>query len=227
MRNRISLRTVLSVIALAAAAEVSAQWQVGIEAGMDITSIDRSQAGRVDETYSSEVGWTCGLMARYSVRDWLAVRTGFDVMDRTHRMDRNITYLDPVYTEYKNTYLTVPLMADFSFGGTRLRGHMYAGGFAGYWLNAEREGTTYWMTDYYVYFSPFDERVEFTDEQQRFTAGLQTGAGISYLISNHLGVSLDAIYYYDLVSYQKSSEHLSDPRYLSSLAVSLGVTWNF
>ena len=217
----------MTVLFVLASASASAQWEAGVKAGMNITSPDRSQAGRVDETYSSRVGWTAGVMARYSFNDWLALRADISVMDRSHRMDRNITYLDPVHTIWHNIYMMIPVMADFSFGGRKLRGHVYAGAFAGCWLRANREGTTYWMTDDYAYFAPFNEKMEFTGEQQRFTAGLQAGAGLSYSFSDRWGILLDAIYCYDLVSYRKSNSRPADPRYFSSLAVTLGVTYKF
>ncbi len=228
MKNYTSLRTLfLFAAAVVAAADASAQWQVGVKSGIDVTSVDRSQAGRVDETYSSRTGWAAGVMAQYSIKDWFALRAEIDLMDRTHRMDRNITYLDPVYTVYHNTYMMIPVLADFSFGGSRLRGHLYAGGYAGAWLKARRNGTTFWMTDALIYFEPFDETMSFTDEQRRFTAGIQAGVGLSYEFPGHWGVLLDAMTIYDLVSYQKSSAHLADPRYLSSIAVTLGVTYRF
>lgn len=220
----INLKSLLISVAIFTSSVASAQWQVGIKAGCGITSADRSQSGRVDETYSSGTGWAAGALAQYSFTDWLAIRAEINAMDRVHRMDRNINYLDPVHTVYHNTYLLVPVLADFSFGGKKLRGHMYAGGFAGYWLSARREGTTFWMTDYHVYFSPFNEKATFSDEQQRFTAGIQAGAGLSYKFSERWGVLLDAMYCYDLVSYRKSSPHLTDSRYLGSLVFTLGVT---
>ena len=69
----------------------------------------------------------------------------------------------------------LPMMADFSFGGRKLRGHAYAGGFGSYWMEAWMEGKTYWMTDYYVYFDDFSEKREFNREDQRFIAGAVGG----------------------------------------------------
>lgn len=227
MNCRLKLKVILASVFIASATGVSAQWQVGIKSGVSITSTDRSQSGRVDETYSSRAGWRAEAMAEYAFNEWFGLGVGINLMERSHRMDRNIRYLDPVYTISHNTYMMIPVTTDFSFGGSRLRGHMYAGCFTGYRLKASREGTTYWMTDYNIYFEPFDEEMESSSEEQRFTAGLAGGVGLSYLFTDHWGVLLDAVYYYDMVSYRKSSKHLSDPRYLNSLAVSLGVTYKF
>ncbi len=116
----------------------------------------------------------------------------------------------------------LPVMADFSFGGEKLRGHLLCGGYAGYWLQADQKGKTYWMTDYYVYFNDFNEKREFNSEDQRFTAGVVDGIGLSFEATSHVAFSLESLYYYDLVSYHKGYTHLNDPRYLNTLSVSLG-----
>ena len=196
-------------------------WAIGLHAGWNNTSISRYDASRMDESYSAIGGIGAGLQIRYTVNDWLALRANPEYMQRSHRMDRNLNYLSPVYTEHINSYLMLPVMADFTFGGQRLRGHLLTGAYAGYWLNDRRRGTTYWMTDYYVYFEPFDEMRAFTSEDQRFNAGLTWGAGLSYGVGTHCEVGLDVRYYYDLVSHHKGYANLSDPRYLNTLSFSL------
>ena len=205
----------------------SAQWSLGVKGGWDYTSIKRSNAGRIDETYSPLSGFDVGIQARYGFTDWFALRADFSVMRRSHRMDRNLNYLDSVYTEHHNLYLTLPVLADFSFGGEHFRGHAMLGGYIGYWLQERREGITYWMTDYCYYFDKFNERCDFTSEDARFCAGLVGGLGLSYTINDHWGINLDALYYYDLTSHHRSSPHLRDPRYLSTLSVTFGVSYIF
>ena len=52
---------------------VYAQWAVGIKGGVNSTSVDRSNAGRIDETYSSLRGFDLGIQGHYSFNDWLAI----------------------------------------------------------------------------------------------------------------------------------------------------------
>lgn len=202
---------------------VHAQWAVGIKGGVNSTSVDRSNAGRIDETYSSLRGFDLGIQAHYSFNDWLALRVDLDYMTRSHRMDRNLTLVNSLFMEYSNSYLMLPVLADFSFGGSKLRGHLLCGGFAGYWLTTHRKGVTFGITG----FLDVDEDLEFNDDTQRLTAGLAAGVSLSYDINSWLGVNLDALYYYDLVSYRKGYEHLNDPRYLSTLTFDLGVYYKF
>lgn len=204
----------------------TAQWSVGLRGGWTSTTISRYDGGRMDEAYSALSDFEFGLQGRYTVNPRLAVRANFGFMQRSHRMDRNLNYLDPVYTEHRNIYLMLPVMADFSFGGASLRGHLLAGGYAGYWLSDRRNGTTYWMTDYNVYFEPFDETREFTDEDSRLNAGLVVGAALSYPFGNRWEVGLDVLYYYDLTSHHNGDENLADPRYLNTLAINININYN-
>ena len=222
------LKTLLLVAFLFGVAMTSsAQWSLGVKGGWDYTSITRSNTGRIDETYSPLSGYDVGIQARYGFTNWFALRADLSVMRRSHRMDRHLDYLDSLYTEHHNLYLTLPVMADFSFGGEHFRGHAMVGGYVGYWLQDHIKGKTYWMTDYCMYFSPFDEKRGFTSEDRRFNAGLVGGLGLSYLIGEHWGLNLDALYYYDLVSHRRSSPHLRDPRFLNTLSVTLGVYYQF
>lgn len=214
-----------AIVAILICSSARAQWSIGPRGGWSSTTISRNDGGRIDEAYSALGGFEAGLQGKYTFNSWLAVRANFSYMQRSHRMDRNLNYVDPVYTEHQNSYLMLPLVADFSFGGERLRGHLLTGAYAGYWLSERRKGTTFWMTDYYVHYEDFDETREFTDEDVRLNAGVAFGAGLSYAIGDKWEVGLDALYYYDLTSHHKGSDHLADPRYLNTLAVNLNVSY--
>lgn len=223
-KKLLKIALILSVISISN--EVSAQWAIGLRGGWTATTISRYDGGRMDESYSAGPGLEFGIAGSYAFNSWLAVEANLSFMQRSHRMDRNLNYLDPVYTEHRNTYLMLPVMGDFSFGGETLRGHLLAGGYAGYWLSERRKGTTYWMTDYNVYFEPFDETREFTDEDLRFNAGLLLGIGLSYSIESRWEIGVNARYYYDLTSHHNGDFNLADPRYLNTLAINLNINYN-
>lgn len=207
-------------------AEATSPWAIGLCGGWTSTAVSRYDGGRIDEAYSALGGFEVGIQGRYIVSPWLALRANLSLMQRSHRMDRNLNYLDPVYTEHRNSYLMLPVLADFSFGTPRLRGHLLAGAYASYWLSDHRRGTTYWMTDYYVYFEPFDETRDFTDEDNRLNAGLVLGVGLSYPIGNRWELGLNALYYYDLTSHHQGTPVLADPRYLNTLSFNLNLNYN-
>ena len=128
-----------------ATAQEKNRWTIGMKGGWSYTSIDRSNMGRVDETYSPLSGSCAGIQARYSFLDWLAIRADLEFMSRSYEMKRNLHYIDQVHTKYSNVYLMLPVMADFSFGGRKLRGHAYGGVYGAFWRKARTEGTTFWM----------------------------------------------------------------------------------
>lgn len=210
--------------------DFSAKLSIGIKLGASWTTISQSNWGRIDETYTSLYGGDIGVTARYAFTDWFALRADLSTMTRSYRMDRNLNYLDPVYTNHINRFVMLPIMADFSFGGKQLQGHAYCGGYGSYWWWESRDGRTYWMTDYYVYFENFDEDRKFNSEDQRFIGGVVGGLGVSYSLyglSKKDIVSLDVLYYYDLVSHHKGHANLSDPRYLNTLTVTIGWAFSF
>ena len=209
------------------ATQANAQWALGLKGGWTRTTTDRTNMGRIDESYSSLNGYDLGIQAHYSINYWMAVRVGFDYMKRSHRMDRNLNYVSQAYTEYRNDYLMIPVMADFSFGGKLLRGHLLCGGFGGYWLKAQVKGTgiTSLLTQNFL--QDFDANHEFTAEDQRFTVGVVGGVSLTADVSKNIGINIDALYYYDLVSYQKDYVHLKDPRYLDTFSLTMGVYYKF
>ncbi len=217
------LKIVVAVLLCWIATEVQAQWSVGVKGGIARTEIVRSNLGRIDESYSPISELEYGVQGRYEFNDLLSIRTGISFMRRSHRMDRRLNYLDPVFTEYRNSYLMVPVMVDLSFGGEKWRGHLLGGGFAGYWLNAKVSGRTYWMTDYFVYFNDFNETRSFNDEDRRFSAGFAGGVGLTYDVTDFVGINIDALYYYDLISHHKGYANYTDYRYLNTLSVCFGV----
>ena len=207
--------------------QANAQWALGLKGGWTRTSIERTNLGRIDESYSSLNGFDLGIQAHCSFTDWLAIRVDLDYLKRSHRMDRNLPIVSKAYTEYRNDYLMLPVMADFSFGGKLLRGHLLCGGYGGYWLKARVKGTSFTSTFTEHFFQDFDANHEFTAEDQRLTAGLVGGIGMTADVHEHIGINIDALYYYDLVSYHKGYPHLSDPRYLNTISLCLGVYYKF
>lgn len=204
-----------------------AQWSVGIRAGVNNTGITRSDASRIDETYGNLCGYDFGINGRYAVNPWLSIRADLNLMHRNHRLQRHLNYLSPVYTNHLNAYINLPVMADFSFGGRKLRGHLFLGCFTGYWLWQHVEGTTYVMTDYEVIFNDFNEPRPFTRENRRFDAGLLGGLGLSYSLDQHIELNFDALYYYDLVSHSIGYPHLQDFRYLNTASLTFGISYRF
>lgn len=218
--NKAKLLILLFFIALAT--NVNAQFGIGLKGGLDFNSVTRSNSGRIDETYHAKNGADYGIILSYQINEWFALRANVEMLSRSHTMKRNLNAVKGLYTDYKNQYLTVPVMADFTFGGARVRGHFMMGGYVSYWMMANVSGNTF---DLYNKIRPFNEKMEFNEYHNRFVAGLVAGPGLSVALTEKISLELDALLYYDLVSYMKVSKVSPDPRYNNTASLTLGVIY--
>ena len=218
--NKTKLLILLFFIALAT--NVNAQFGIGLKGGLDFNSVTRSNSGRIDETYHAKNGADYGIILSCQINEWFALRANVEMLSRSHTMKRNLNAVKGLYTDYKNQYLTDPVMADFTFGGARVRGHFMMGGYVSYWMMANVSGNTF---DLYNKIRPFDEKMEFNEYHNRFVAGLVAGPGLSFDISKKLRMELDALIYYDLTSYMKVSNVSPEPRYNNTLSLTLGLIY--
>jgi opacity protein-like surface antigen len=218
--NKTKLLILLFFIALAT--NVNAQFGIGLKGGLDFNSVTRSNSGRIDETYHAKNGADYGIILSYQINEWFALRANVEMLSRSHTMKRNLHAVKGLYTDYKNQYLTVPVMADFTFGGARVRGHFMMGGYVSYWMMANVSGNTF---DLYNKIRPFNEKMEFNEYHNRFVAGLVAGPGLSVALTEKISLELDALLYYDLVSYMKVSKVSPDPRYNNTASLTLGVIY--
>jgi opacity protein-like surface antigen len=216
--NKAKLLILLFFIALAT--NVNAQFGIGLKGGLDFNSVTRSNSGRIDETYHAKNGADYGIILSYQINEWFALRANVEMLSRSHTMKRNLNAVKGLYTDYKNQYLTVPVMADFTFGGARVRGHFMMGGYVSYWMMANVSGNTF---DLYNKIRPFNEKMEFNEYHNRFVAGLVAGPGLSVALTEKISLEVDALLYYDLVSYMKVSKVSPDPRYNNTASLTLGV----
>lgn len=211
-----------SVLFIAIAVNASAQFGIGLKAGADFNSVTRSNGGRIDETYHAKAGYDLGLKFTYQLNDWFGLRADLEMMSRSYTMKRNINLIKGVYTDYNNTYLNLPVMADFTFGGEKLRGHFAVGGYIGYWMTSKVKGMSL-SGDLAIL--PFDEKASFNEYHNRLVAGVVAGPGLSYDVTEKITLQLDALIYYDMVSYMKIGEISKDPRYNNTLSITLGATY--
>jgi opacity protein-like surface antigen len=218
--NKAKLLILLFFIALAT--NVNAQFGIGLKGGLDFNSVTRSNSGRIDETYHAKNGADYGIILSYQINEWFALRANVEMLSRSHTMKRNLNAVKGLYTDYKNQYLTVPVMADFTFGGARVRGHFMMGGYVSYWMMANVSGNTF---DLYNKIRPFNEKMDFNEYHNRFVAGLVAGPGLSVALTEKISLELDALLYYDLVSYMKVSKVSPDPRYNNTASLTLGVIY--
>lgn len=210
-------RTVFAIcLLIVGMTDVSAQWRAGIYGGAGWT--ERSLHGVYDYVRSRSMvtGGTLGITGQYNFTDWLGVRTDIVLQQRNF----NDTYSILLYRfNHRNTYADVPVMANFSMGGGKLRGYANVGGYAGFWMNHKVESHIGTESGSESGFSLAD---------RRFDAGLAGGIGLSYRLYRNLEADAECMVYYGLTdSHDTGSPTFRQPSYDTSAYISLGVVWSF
>lgn len=225
-------RVALLCFALTAVVPAAAQWRVGVTAGYSYNKLCMDTGYAYDLRYEERGGFTVGIPVQYDIFDWLGVRAEVVFVQKGHKMYRTDIF-QKMYTDTRNNYLQVPVMAQFSFGGQRVRGFLNAGGYIGGWVSSHRKGTAWrWFGDEEgddsgmitpgnIY--EFDEKAPFDSRRDnRFEAGLAGGIGVSCRVTPRLSVEVEGRCYYALTDMQKDYMKFRTPRYNTTFVIQAG-----
>lgn len=229
-----ALRTAAILAALALSFPAAAQCRVGVTAGYASNTLCMDKGYAYDMRYESHAGFTAGIPVQYDFFDWLGVRAEVTFVQKGHRMHRTDNYAG-LWIDIRNNYLQIPLMANFSFGGQRVRGFVHTGGYVGGWLSSSRKGMEQrWFGDGTgepaETITPgsrcaFDERVPFDSRRDnRFEAGLAGGVGVGCRVAPRVEVQVEGRCYYALTDMQKDYMKFRVPRYNTTIVVQAGCT---
>ena len=226
----------LLVLATVCVLPVAAQWRVGFQAGYTHNSLTTESGYFYDRRYVALGGFTAGVPVQYVFNDWLAVQAEVSYVQKNYGMRRSGFY-DALREDRTNHYLSVPLFARFSFGGTKLRGFLDAGFYAGGWLSSRREGTTFAMFsapeddvenpfdvgDNNILYT-YDEKYAFDSRRDnRFEGGALVGVGLEYRFTPVWAVVAECRYHHSLSDMQKDYMKDRVPRYLDTFLFQVGV----
>jgi hypothetical protein len=206
------------------------RWYIGLSGGYTNNSLYTSTAGRPLTGYERGHGFEFAIPARYQISPWFAVQAELQYIQRNYTWRRTGQF-DRVYSTVKNSFLDLPLLANFSLGGKRLRVFANAGVYAGLWINSRRKGVQIENTQDpfnsgVVFYHEYDERVEFDSRRDsRFEAGLLAGLGLQYALKP-CTLFLEGRYYYGLTDLQQDYGYNMVPRMNDTLAVTMGILFN-
>jgi hypothetical protein len=134
--------------------------------------------------------------------------------------------IEEVDLKYRNTYLQLPVMASFSFGGKKLRGFCNLGVYGGYWVHSYRSGKD--MNSFTNQYFDIRGKVEFdSDRDKRWDCGLVGGVGMEYRFDRHWAAQVEVRHYYSTTSTTKQYMRNKDYRYHSTTAIQLGASYIF
>lgn len=212
-----------------------AEWRVGVAGGATYNWYSVETHYQTDFHYAGAWGWNAAVFTQYDFFDWLGLRAEIEAAERNYRFYRTGIYAGTNYTTH-NTYLHVPVMVQFRFGGTGARsdqarkgsvcGFVHAGVYAGCRLSGAYEGTLYDpiidkivpVQAPYIFQAEKDQRADF---------GLAGGLGIEYRFRKHWAVHAEGRCYYSFISAVKPYMEVKDYRYHTTLGMNLGVAYIF
>lgn len=209
------------------------QISVGLEGGWDNNRLHTSTGYRSFSKYERVDGFSIGIPVQYQLFDWLSVQTGVTYIQKNYKWSRT-HYFAGVYQKSTNNYLQIPLMAHLSFGGSKLRGFVNAGGYAGYWISGKVKGVSFEpynatdadkygaLNDYQSY--SYNEKYAFNSQKdRRIELGWLLGGGLSYLLCKKYQVFAEYRYQYALTDQQKNYMIAGQiPRYNETGIVQIG-----
>jgi hypothetical protein len=232
MNKKLSI--VLGIAALSFVTQLQAQLYVGIEGGANRNHVITNTSDKPFFTYESQDGYSFGIPIRYvfpRLSQWFGgIQAIPSVTQKNYRMQRTGFY-SPMYQDYQNSYLELPIMAQFRFGGhlqkeQSLYGILNLGGFGGYWMSGHVKGRALSPMDLTNY-QEFDEDYTFsTEKDNRIELGALAGLGIQYMPNKKYVVSIEARYTPTLTDQQNAYSENQTPRYNDTYGVSVSVQYH-
>ena len=199
---------------------VAKKWRAGITMGCTVNWYEQDMQYQYDWKNRPRPGMQFGASGQYNFNEWLGLRADLIWMQKDYRHQR--AHLGSGYI-IKNSYLQLPVMASFSFGGQRLKGFMNAGIYGGAWLSSYYDG----------YVQDTDDKVTQTvtpdsERDQRLCFGYVGGAGVEYRFSKHIIAQLEGRMYYDVTSQVKQYQNIiHDYRYNTTLGIQTNIYYCF
>jgi hypothetical protein len=206
------------------------RWHIGLSGGYVNNALYTSAAGRALTEYENGHGFEFAVPLRYQFVPWFAAQGELRYIQKNYTWRRTGRY-DRVHSTVTNSFLEIPLMANFSLGGEKLRLFANAGAYAGFWLNSRRKGTGIENTQdpfsNAVFYYDFDEQVEFDERRDAlFEVGLLAGLGLQYAFKPW-ALFLEGRYYYGLTDLQQDYGYNMVPRMNSAFTVTMGALFNY
>lgn len=212
-----------------------AQFSVGVEGGFNKNYLTTNNANRDFTNYEPLTSFTVGVPVQYKIADWFAIAADPTFIQKNYRQQRS-TFYSGVYQDNFNSYVQLPLMGHFMFGGDKLKGFFNGGLYAGYWVSGKVKGRLANILDpvddpttsgsIFSYNKEYDynEKYSFDDtKDNRFEAGWVAGVGASYDITSRYQVFAEGRYLYSFTDQQKAYMTNQIPRYNSTYGVNIGV----
>jgi hypothetical protein len=221
MQKRISF--LLTVFTLLCVMQSRAQLFVGVEAGANRNYLISNTSDKPFFEYQPSYGYSVGASVRYTfpkLSSWFGgIQAVPTFMTKNYRIQRTGEY-SAMYQQTDNTYLQLPVMAQFRFGGhlnkaQTLHGILNLGGYGAYWMSSHSHGRAMSPFDSNENtYQTFDSKYEFQSQKDnRIEFGAVAGVGLQYALQSKYIFSVEYRYTPSLTDQQKAYQADQVPRY--------------
>jgi opacity protein-like surface antigen len=236
MRSTLFFLTMLAVCSLPFFC--SAQLYLGVEGGLNKNYLNTTSENQPFTQYQGRTGFSLALPVQYRISDWLSIQVEPGYIQKNYSIVRS-GFFQGIYQNNTNGYIQLPVMAHFSFGGSKLRGFLNLGGYGAYWVSGRVQGAEpnilnpvdnsvltnqqpandFDLNNAYNY----NEKYSFDSRKdQRLEWGWVAGAGVSYALGSSLSLFMEARYMQSLTDQQKDYMINQIPRYNETYGLTLG-----
>lgn len=215
-----------------------AQLKVGLSAGMTRNYMETNIANRPFTDYRPESGFLISIPVKYTFNNWFAAEVDLEYIQKNWQLTRS-GYYNGVYEKARNHYIQVPLLANFRFGSTHLKGFLNLGVYAAYWGWGNRKGQLanpddkieepLQFNNIFDMYRPYqyDEAFQFDGTRDRkLEWGTVIGLGLEYSITHNTSLNIEGRYLYALSDQQKKYMYGQIPRYSETYLLKIGVETN-
>ena len=216
----------------------SAQISAGIEGGYNKNYLVTNNANRAFTNYLPLSGFNIGIPVQYKITDWFAIAVDPTFVQKDYSQQRSSFFIG-VYQENYNSYLQLPVMGHFMFGGKKLQGFLNVGLYGGYWLGSREKGVMPNILDItnndsttnsiYDYQNPYNYNEKYTFDNRkdnRLEAGWIGGLGVAYEIDKRYQVFAEGRLLYSFTDQQKKYMTNQIPRYNTTYGINTGVLFH-
>ena len=206
------------------------KWHVGLAAGYVNNDLYTSTGGRLNTDYERGHGFEIAIPVRYGINNWLGIQGEVQYIQKKYTLRRSGPY-DGVYSTVTNSLIDLPLMANFSVGGEKLKAFANVGVYAGLWIDSRMKGKELQFSSNpfnpdALFYSDYNERVKFdSGRDARFDGGLLAGLGVQYDLSPFI-VFAEGRYYHGLTDLQQNYGANLVPKKNSSINARIGAIVN-
>jgi hypothetical protein len=206
-----------------------AQAKLGITAGYsnNILISDNSLNER------NRDGYIVGINYNYLFNN-LFLETNFTFISKNFRFQK--FYNSEIYQQYDNNYLQLPVSLGFYFlKAKKIKISISGGGFVSYWLQSHIKGVlpnVYNSIDslnsngnitQYARLTEYKVKYIFSDADNRWGFGWNTGIGIHYLINRNICLALKGQYFQSITNNDKSKGNFQLYGYFKTFVIESGV----